>query len=100
MSILECKNLCKFYGKREVVKNVSFSIKNGESVAILGPNGAGKTTCFYMISGIVMPTSGDVFLNNDSIVSLPMHMRARLGIGYLPQEASIFTGLSVEDNIL
>ena len=100
MSILNCKNLRKVYGKRDVVKNVSFEISNGESVAILGPNGAGKTTCFYMISGIVKPTSGDVFLNGNTIAGLPMHIRARLGIGYLPQEASIFTGLSVEQNIL
>ncbi len=89
----------KQYGKRIVVNNVSFEVLQGEIVGLLGPNGAGKTTSFYMVVGLVKPDKGEVFLNDVNITKLPMFKRAKLGIGYLPQEASIFRKLSVEDNI-
>ena len=89
----------KQYGKRTVVNNVSFEVLQGEIVGLLGPNGAGKTTSFYMVVGLVKPDQGEVFLNDVNITKLPMFKRAKLGIGYLPQEASIFRKLSVEDNI-
>ena len=89
----------KQYGKRTVVKNVSFDVSQGEIVGLLGPNGAGKTTSFYMVVGLVKPDSGNVFLDGQNITKLPMYKRAQMGIGYLPQEASIFRKLSVEDNI-
>lgn len=92
-------NLVKMYGNREVVKSVSLDVNQGEIVGLLGPNGAGKTTTFYMTVGFVQPKSGSVFLNDEEITSLPMYRRAQKGIGYLPQEASVFRKLSVEDNI-
>jgi len=99
-NILEVKNIHKTYARREVVNDVSFSVRGGEIVGLLGPNGAGKTTCFYIACGLVMPNKGKVFLNQKSIGHLPMHKRANLGLGYLPQEPSIFRKLNVEDNIM
>ncbi|MBV6492650.1 MAG: Lipopolysaccharide export system ATP-binding protein LptB [Turneriella sp.] len=96
---LEVKNLLKIYGKRTVVHNVSFNVKQGEVVGILGPNGAGKTTSFYMTVGIVRQSGGQVFLGGEDLTKLPMYQRARRGIGYLAQEASIFRTLSVRKNI-
>ena len=96
---IEAKNLIKIYGDRRVVNDVSFSINKGEVVCLLGPNGAGKTTTFYMVVGLVKPNSGCITLDGKEISTWPMHMRARAGIGYLPQEASSFRSLSVEDNI-
>jgi lipopolysaccharide export system ATP-binding protein len=98
--ILEVKNIHKKYAQREVVNDVSFSVKAGEIVGLLGPNGAGKTTCFYITCGLVRSNKGEVFLNHKSIGHMPMHKRANLGLGYLPQEPSIFRKLSVEDNIM
>jgi len=98
--ILEVKNIYKKYARREVVNDVSFSVKGGEIVGLLGPNGAGKTTCFYITCGLVRSNKGEVILNNKSIGHMPMHKRANLGLGYLPQEPSIFRKLSVEDNIM
>ncbi|URA09932.1 LPS export ABC transporter ATP-binding protein [Thermospira aquatica] len=92
-------NLVKIYHKRKVVQGISFHIRRGEVVGLLGPNGAGKTTTFYMIVGLVRPNSGSVYLNGENITAYPMYKRARMGIGYLPQEISIFRQLSVEDNI-
>jgi lipopolysaccharide export system ATP-binding protein len=92
-------NVVKNYGKRTVVKGVSIHVEEGEIVGLLGPNGAGKTTTFYMIVGLIKPNGGKVFLENDDITKLPMYKRAQNGIGYLPQEASVFRKLSVEDNI-
>ena len=97
---LEVKNIHKKYARREVVNDVSFSVKGGEIVGLLGPNGAGKTTCFYIVCGLVRSNKGEVILNNKSILHMPMHKRANLGLGYLPQESSIFRKLSVEDNIM
>ena len=97
---LQIRELKKSYGRRMVVKGVDLSLKRGEVVGLLGPNGAGKTTCFYMITGLVSADSGAICMDGEDIISLPMYQRARLGIGYLPQEASIFRGLSVQDNIL
>ncbi len=96
---LVAENLGKRYKKRPVVRGVNVSLRRGEAVGLLGPNGAGKTTTFYMITGLVKPDSGKVTLDGVDVTRLPMYRRARLGIGYLPQEASIFRGLSVEDNI-
>jgi len=96
---LVVENLGKRYKKRPVVSDVSMTIQRGEAVGLLGPNGAGKTTCFYMITGLVQPDYGTVILDGEDITGLPMYRRARAGIGYLPQEASIFRGLNVEDNI-
>jgi lipopolysaccharide export system ATP-binding protein len=96
---LVAKNLGKSFKKRPVVRGVSVSIQRGEVVGLLGPNGAGKTTCFYMITGLVQPDYGTIILDGQNISALPMYRRARLGIGYLPQEASIFRGLTVEQNI-
>ncbi len=96
---IEAENLIKIYGDRRVVNDVSFTMEKGEVVGLLGPNGAGKTTTFYMIVGLVKPNGGKVFLDKQDITTLPMHMRARAGIGYLPQEPSSFRSLSVEDNI-
>ena len=98
--ILEVKNIHKTYARREVVNDVSFSVSGGEIVGLLGPNGAGKTTCFYIACGLVRPNKGKVFLNHNSVGHLPMHKRANLGLGYLPQEPSIFRKLNVEDNIM
>ena len=100
MSELAAEKLAKRYRGREVVKNVSLSVKGGEVVGLLGPNGAGKTTSFYMIVGLVPPDSGTITLDGKDITRLPMHVRAQNGIGYLPQEASVFRKLSVADNIL
>lgn len=97
---LSVKNLGKQYAKRPVVRNVSLRVERGEAVGLLGPNGAGKTTCFYMISGLISPDYGSIHLDGEDITNLPMYRRARLGIGYLPQEASIFRGLTVEQNIM
>lgn len=100
MSIsIYAQNLVKKYGSRTVVNHVSFEVNQGEIVGLLGPNGAGKTTSFYQVVGLVRPDEGDVFLNEEKITSLPMYKRAQMGIGYLPQEASVFRKLSVEDNI-
>lgn len=100
MNVLTVKNLEKSYKSRKVVKDVSLELHSGEVIGLLGPNGAGKTTSFYMIVGLVNSNKGQVFLNDQDITDLPMHMRARLGIGYLPQECSIFRKLSVADNIM
>jgi len=97
---LRSEALVKRYKKRTVVNDVSVNVRQGEIVGLLGPNGAGKTTTFYMIVGMIRPDEGRVFLENTSIASMPMYRRARLGIGYLPQEASVFRRLSVHDNIL
>jgi len=97
---LSCEGLVKLYGKRRVVNEVSIKVAKGEIVGLLGPNGAGKTTCFYIIVGMIRPDGGSVLLNGADITKLPMYKRARKGIGYLPQEASIFRRLSVEDNIM
>ena len=96
---LSGRNLFKRYGKRTVVSDVSIEVKKGEVVGLLGPNGAGKTTTFYMVTGMIRPNSGAVFLGDEEITRSPMYKRARSGIGYLPQEASIFRKLSVEDNL-
>jgi lipopolysaccharide export system ATP-binding protein len=96
---LRADHLSKSYKKRPVLRDVSLHVQRGEAVALLGPNGAGKTTSFYIITGLIQPDGGDVLLDGHEITTLPMYRRARLGIGYLPQEASIFRGLSVEDNI-
>jgi lipopolysaccharide export system ATP-binding protein len=100
MATLEAHNLAKSYGRKTVVKDVSLSVKQGEIVGLLGPNGAGKTTCFYMIIGLVAQDGGTVLIDDQDITNLPMHGRARRGLGYLPQEPSVFRKLSVEDNIL
>ena len=96
---IEARNLIKIYGDRRVVNDVSVSIEKGEVVGLLGPNGAGKTTTFYMVVGLVKPNGGQIFIDNKDITTWPMHIRAKAGIGYLPQEASSFRSLSVEDNI-
>jgi lipopolysaccharide export system ATP-binding protein len=96
---LGCEALVKIYGKRRVVNEVSINVKRGEVVGLLGPNGAGKTTSFYMITGMIKPDEGEVYLDGHDITDLPMYRRARKGIGYLPQEASIFRKLTVEDNL-
>lgn len=93
-------NLAKSYRKRAVVKNASFSLSSGEVIGLLGPNGAGKTTTFYMMTGLIAADSGKILLNDQDITQLPMHKRAKLGIGYLPQEASIFRRMTVSDNIM
>ncbi|MBC8226398.1 MAG: LPS export ABC transporter ATP-binding protein [Gammaproteobacteria bacterium] len=100
MSILIAEELEKSYNSRKVVKNLSFNIKSGEIIGLLGPNGAGKTTAFYMVVGLVKPELGKIILDEYNLTNLPIHERARKGLGYLPQEASVFRKLSVEDNIL
>lgn len=100
MNYLQASHLKKSFKSRTVVRDVSISIKSGECVGLLGPNGAGKTTCFYMIVGLQSCDSGKILLNQQDITAKPMHLRARLGIGYLPQEASVFRKLSVADNIM
>ena len=97
--ILSGKNLRKVYGSREVVKGISINVNRGEVVGLLGPNGAGKTTTFYMITGMIHPNEGEVNLNETNITKMPMYQRARKGIGYLAQEPSVFTKLTVEDNL-
>ncbi|WP_425450243.1 LPS export ABC transporter ATP-binding protein [Virgifigura deserti] len=99
MRALAAQNLGKQFKKRPVLRNVSVSVERGEAVGLLGPNGAGKTTCFYIITGLIRPDYGTISLDGTDITDLPMYRRARLGIGYLPQEASIFRGLTVEQNI-
>ena len=98
-TVLRTDNLVKKYGKRTVVNNVSFNVKQGEIVGLLGPNGAGKTTSFYMTTGLVTPNSGRIFLGDEEITKYPVYKRARAGIGYLAQEASVFRKMTVEDNI-
>jgi len=97
---LYCTDLVKIYGKRTVVKGVSFDVQQGEIVGLLGPNGAGKTTSFYMITGLIKPNGGKIFLDDEEITELPMYKRSQKGLGYLAQEASVFRKLSVEDNIM
>ncbi len=94
------KNIAKSYSKRPVLKNVSINIKQGEAVGLLGPNGAGKTTCFYCITGLITADTGTITLSGENITKLPFYRRAKKGIGYLPQESSIFRSLSVEENIM
>ena len=96
---LRSEGLVKIYGKRTVVNNVTFDVHQGEIVGLLGPNGAGKTTSFYMTTGLVLPNAGHIYLGDEEITDLPVYKRARLGIGYLAQEASVFRKMSVEDNI-
>ncbi|MBP5390861.1 MAG: LPS export ABC transporter ATP-binding protein [Bacteroidales bacterium] len=96
---LRCENLVKKYGPRTVVNHVSYDVEQGEIVGLLGPNGAGKTTSFYMVTGLVKPNGGKIFLDEEEITDLPMYRRAQKGLGYLAQEASVFRKLSVEDNI-
>lgn len=98
--LLKADNLVKIYKGRRVVNDLSFVVEQGEIVGLLGPNGAGKTTCFYMVVGLIKPDMGKVFLDRNDITPLPMYKRAKLGIGYLAQEASVFRKLSVEENIL
>ena len=98
--VLRTEGLVKIYGKRTVVNDVSFEVKQGEIVGLLGPNGAGKTTSFYMITGLVVPNEGRIFLDDEEITGLPMYKRAQKGVGYLAQEASVFRKMSVEDNIM
>ncbi len=100
MATLTAENLKKSYSKRTILDGVSMHINQGEVVGLLGPNGAGKTTCFYMVVGLVKPDAGRILLNDKDITSDPMHVRARQGVGYLPQEASVFRKLTVEQNIL
>lgn len=97
--VLEAHHLQKSFGKRQVVKDVSLTLRTGEVVGLLGPNGAGKTTAFYMLVGLVRSSGGDIAIDGQNIENLPIHRRARLGLGYLPQEASIFRKLNVEDNV-
>jgi len=98
--LLKAQGLCKTYGERKVVDNVCLEIGNGEIVGLLGPNGAGKTTSFYMVAGLVRPDEGSVMFTGKDVSGLPMHIRARLGMGYLPQEESIFRKLTVEENLM
>ncbi|CAB5720872.1 Lipopolysaccharide export system ATP-binding protein LptB [Delftia tsuruhatensis] len=98
-SSLQARHLAKSYGSRKVVKDVSLTVEKGEVVGLLGPNGAGKTTSFYMIVGLVRSDGGDIFIDGQSVGNMPIHQRSRLGLSYLPQEASIFRKLSVEDNV-
>tara|TARA_Y100000385_G_C13071179_1_gene629134 strand:+ start:1386 stop:2105 length:720 start_codon:yes stop_codon:yes gene_type:complete len=100
MRILTIKNIEKNYGKKSVIKNISLEIKQGQVIGLLGPNGAGKTTCFYIIVGLVAVDSGNIFLDGVDITKMAMHVRSKFGIGYLPQESSIFKKMNVEDNIM
>lgn len=100
MSILRTENIAKTFKNRTVVDGVSLSVKSGEVVGLLGPNGAGKTTSFYMVVGLIQPDAGNIYIDTQDVTQMPMHSRARLGVGYLPQEPSIFGKLSVENNIL
>ncbi len=97
---LVASNLAKSFKKRQVVHDVSLSLKRGEIVGLLGPNGAGKTTCFYMMMGLITADEGQISIDGEDITSLPMYQRARLGVGYLPQETSIFRGMTVEENVM
>ena len=98
-NLLKAKKLVKQYGERTVVNNVDVELQRGEVVGLLGPNGAGKTTTFYMLTGMIKPLSGEIFLDDERVTSLPMYKRSQKGVGYLAQDASVFTKLSVEDNI-
>ena len=98
-SLLKAKKLVKQYGERTVVNNVDIELNRGEVVGLLGPNGAGKTTTFYMLTGMIKPLSGEIFLDDEIVTNLPMYKRSQKGVGYLAQDASVFTKLSVEDNI-
>ena len=98
--VLRTEGLVKVYGKRTVVNDVSFNVRQGEIVGLLGPNGAGKTTSFYMTTGLVVPNGGHVYLGEEEVTTYPVYRRARAGIGYLAQENSVFRKMSVEDNIL
>lgn len=100
ISEIVCKNLKKTVDKKNILSDVNIRAKQGQVIALLGPNGAGKTTCFSILCGLIKPDSGSLFLNNKNITELPMYKRARIGIGYLPQDASIFRGLTVEENII
>ena len=100
MSVLTAQGLAKRFKNRQIVRNVSLKVESGEVVGLLGPNGAGKTTCFYMVVGLIPCDQGEIHLGNQVITTLPMHARAKAGVGYLPQEASVFRKLTVEDNIL
>ncbi|MCK5508941.1 MAG: LPS export ABC transporter ATP-binding protein [Desulfobacterales bacterium] len=100
MSVLSVKNLIKTYNERRVVNSISFGVESGEVVGLLGPNGAGKTTTFYMTIGMIKPDKGQVFLDDEDITDCPMYLRARKGVGYLPQEASIFRKLTTKQNIM
>src|SRR5512135_3400482 len=100
LSILSCKNLVKSFHHKKVVDSVDLEVRGGEVVGLLGPNGAGKTTIFYMIVGLYQPDSGKIYLNDQEIGSLPMYLRARKGIGYLPQEPSVFRKLTTEENLM
>ena len=100
MNKLDIKNISKTYDSKKIVSNVSMEVNTGEVIGLLGPNGAGKTTCFYMITGLISPESGKIYINKKNITDLSIDERANLGIGYLAQEPSIFRGLSVNDNIL
>lgn len=100
MSQLVAKNLRKVYKHREIVADMSITVNSGQIVGLLGPNGAGKTTCFYMIVGLIPCDKGEIFIDDENITSLPMHKRARRGVGYLPQEPSVFRKLTVHDNIM
>ena len=97
---LKAENIVKYYKKRAVVDEVNIELSQGEIVGLLGPNGAGKTTSFYIMVGLISPNTGDVFLGEENITKLPMYKRAKMGIGYLAQEASVFRKMSVEDNLL
>jgi lipopolysaccharide export system ATP-binding protein len=97
--MIECRNLVKKYKTKVAVNDINLTAKKGEIVGLLGPNGAGKTTTFYMISGFIRPNSGQIFLDNQDITKMPIHKRSKIGISYLPQEPSVFTGLTVEQNI-
>ena len=97
---LVISNIAKSFGNRQVVRNVSMSLERGEIVGLLGPNGAGKTTCFYMIMGLIGADYGTISIDGEDVTTLPMYQRARLGVGYLPQEASIFRGMTVEQNVM
>ena len=99
MSRLEARELSKSYSGRQVVESVSLYVDSGEVVGLLGPNGAGKTTCFYMMTGLIPADRGRILINGHDVTNLPMYQRARLGVGYLPQEASIFRGMTVEQNL-
>ena len=98
--VLRTEGLVKIYGKRTVVNDVSFDVKQGEIVGLLGPNGAGKTTSFYMTTGLIVPNKGHIYLGDEDVTTYPVYKRARAGIGYLAQEASVFRKMTVEDNIL
>src|SRR5690554_1309682 len=100
MAVLRAENLAKSYSKRPIIVDVSLSVSSGQIVGLLGPNGAGKTTCFYMIVGLVRQNAGRIFIDDTELSRKSMHGRARAGVGYLPQEASVFRRLNVEDNIM